>query len=174
MNENRNVDIFRSFAGGFFATLVMGFFMSILPQIGLPRTDVGMMLASLFNVESLDVGSGIWYMAMTAHFLIGGIVFPLLYGLFFYPRLDAAPWAKGMLFGMLIWLFNQTLMMPSLGLGFFSSNLAEPRAMVFGSLFVAMVYGGILGEIATEEGEEPRQLAPGQFSRHRSKIGGAA
>lgn len=172
MENKREVDIARSFAGGFFATLVMGFFMSLMPQFGLPQTDVALILASLFNVESLETGSGIWFLAMTTHFLIGGLVFPLLYDIFFYPNLNVAPWAKGMLFGVLLWVFNQSFMMPFTGLGFFSSNVPNASAMVFSSLFVAMVYGGLLGEIATDE-EPAKQLEPGKFSTHTSKMGAA-
>jgi hypothetical protein len=149
--EDGKIDLERMIGVGCFATLITGFLMSLLPQAGLPYSDVYVILASLFNTTELSMGSGIWWMAMTTHFIIGGLVFPLLYSIFIYPRMSVAPILRGLTWGAMLWLMNQTFLMPFSGLGFFAS--AHTSAVVFSleSLVMELIYGAILGALILPE-----------------------
>jgi uncharacterized membrane protein YagU involved in acid resistance len=131
--------IARSIAAGFVATLAMTIMMyTTAPMMGL-NMDIAAMLGSLLG--------GSWTAGMVLHFINGSIIFPLIYALVLYRFLPGGPIGKGVIWGVVLWLLAQTIVMPMMGGGFFSARMGGMMA-VFGSLMGHLFYGGLLGGIA--------------------------
>ena len=84
---------------------------------------------------------------MMAHFVHGTLIFPLIYAFVLYRFLPGAPRLKGVLWGLILWLLAQVMVMPMMGGGFFSSNRGGMMAAA-GSLMGHLIYGVALGGIA--------------------------
>lgn len=128
----------RSIAGGFAGTAAMTLMMYfVAPMMGL-NMDIAAMLAPMVG--------GSWMAGMIAHFVNGTIIFPLAYAFVLYGLLPGSPVVKGVVFGIVLWLLAQTVVMPMMGAGFFSANMGGMMA-VMGSLGGHVLYGAILGAI---------------------------
>lgn len=71
------------------------------------------------------------------------------------------PLVKGLLFGSILWLMAETMVMPMAGAGFFMSEIGGMKA-VMAALMGHLVYGGLLGVITGREDSccnEHRSLA---------------
>lgn len=130
----------RAIAGGFTATVVMTIVMYAGPMMGMPKMDVAGMLGSLLG--------GNWWLGMIEHFINGSIIFPFIYAYLLYSVLPGQPWFKGALWGLALWFLAQTMVMPLMGMGFFSVLTPEPGMAVVGSLIGHLIYGVILGAFA--------------------------
>lgn len=128
--------------GGIIATTVMTAVMLAAPYMGMPKMPIGNMLAEFMHIP---VALG-W----AAHFMIGTVLAGI-YVYFFQERLPGNDIAKGALFSLLPFLATQTMVMPMMGAGIFSSNTPAPLLMVMGSLLGHLVYGGILGWVTKKE-----------------------
>lgn len=135
----------RTMGAGFIATLVMTMMMYGAPMLGMPKMDIAAMLGSMLGGGMPATGSGAWWMGMTLHFINGTIIFPLIYAYVLYSRLPGAPWLKGATWGIILWAIAQAVVMPMMGMGFFSSGAPQPLMAVTGSLMGHLVYGAILG-----------------------------
>jgi uncharacterized membrane protein YagU involved in acid resistance len=125
--------------GGFAGTLAITFLMYFGgPMMGLPRMDIAAMLGTML---------GGWSMGMAMHFLNGTIIFPLLYALILFVRLPGSPTFKGVLWGVILWVLAQTVVMPMMGAGLFGLKMGGIMP-AFGSLMGHIVYGALLGWIA--------------------------
>ena len=132
----------RAVVAGFIATYVMtmtGFWQA---GIGLPRMDVGAMLAGNMG-HSYNWGQ-------TAHFL-NGILMGLVYAQWLYGRLPGVPLVKGILFGIMATVAAGLVVVPIITAsmenpaGVFFSKTPMPGAMIMGSLAVHLAYGIALG-----------------------------
>jgi hypothetical protein len=111
------------------------FFMHIGgPMMGLPKMDIAAMLGS-------------WGMGMVMHVLNGTVIFPLLYAYLLFGKLPGAPYLKGILWGVTLWLMAQLVVMPMMGAGVFGLKMGG-FVSAFGSLLGHIVYGAVLGSIA--------------------------
>ena len=97
-------------------------------------------------------------MGMIAHVINGAIIFPLIYAYALYPVLPGEPWLKGTVWGLILWFLSQAMVMPIMGLGFFSSKAPAAMMGVIGSLIGHVAYGAILGAIVGT-GAGPRSRA---------------
>jgi len=95
-----------------------------------------------------------WALGMMAHFVNGTIIFPLIYIFLVYNLLPGSPMLRGALWGVILWLLAQVVVMPMMGAGLFSSQMGGMMAVV-GSLIGHLVYGGILGCMAGGKGTSP-------------------
>ncbi|MFZ2452384.1 MAG: DUF6789 family protein [Methylovulum miyakonense] len=86
-------------------------------------------------------------LGMAAHIMLGVLVFPLLYALLVGRLLPGAPVIKGMIWGVILWLIAEILVMPMAGAGFFMSEIGGMKA-VMAALMGHLLYGGLLGVIA--------------------------
>jgi len=118
------------------------------PMMGMPKMDVAAMLGSMVSQGMSAPGSGAWWMGMIAHFINGTIIFPLVYAYALYPALPGEPWLKGAMWGLILWFLSQAMVMPMMGLGFFSSKTPVAIMGVIGSLIGHAAYGALLGGIA--------------------------
>lgn len=126
--------------GGFAGTLLMTAMMYIVgPAMGM-RMDIAGMLGSMLG--------GSWMAGFMMHVVNGTLIFPGLYAFVAYERLPGAGVARGVTFGVLLWLVAQVVVMPMMGAGVFSAGRGGMVAAV-GSLLGHLLYGVALGSLAS-------------------------
>src|SRR5262245_32924826 len=84
--------------------------------------DVAGMLGSM-------MGGG-WALGMTVHIANGVLVFSLIYAFIVSPRLPGAPWFRGLLWGVALWLITQIVLMPVIGAGLFSTHAGGMSSVI--------------------------------------------
>lgn len=125
--------------GGFAGTVVMTMMMYfVAPMIGV-KMDIAASLGSMMG--------GSWTLGMMMHFINGTVIFPLIYAFLLFRFLPGSPVAKGITVGVILWILAQSMVMPTMGAGFFSSKMGGMMA-VMSSLLGHLVYGALLGWIA--------------------------
>lgn len=129
-----NFSIGKAVLAGMFATAIMTALMLMAPMMGMPPMNIGKMLAS-------QMGGNI-ALGWAAHFMIG-VVLALIYAGFFVRRLRGPAAVRGAVFSLLPWLVAQLVMMPMMGMGFFSGSML----MAAGSLMGHLAYGFVLGQV---------------------------
>lgn len=130
----------RAIAGGFAGTVVMTLMMYyVSPMMMGMKMDIAAMLGSMLG--------GNWTAGMIVHFINGAVVFPAIYVYLLYERLPGSPVLRGAIWGTILWFLAQTVVMPMMGGGFFSSQMGGAMA-VMGSLIGHLIYGSLLGAIA--------------------------
>lgn len=129
----------RVIRSGFVATLVMTMMMYLSPSMVPPRMDIAAMFGRMLG--------GSWWLGFIIHFTLGAIIFSLLYAYLLNPVLPSKPWTKGTLWGLTLWLVAQMLILPMIGMGFFSTNIPGRVTAVLGSLLAHLIYGIVLGAL---------------------------
>jgi hypothetical protein len=130
----------RAALGGFVGTVVMTLMMYVVaPMMGL-HMDVAAMLGSMLG--------GSWSAGMMMHFVNGSVIFPAVYAYALYAHLPGPPAVRGTIWGVVLWLLAQTIVMPMMGAGLFSSAMGGAIAAM-GSLIGHILYGSLLGVIAS-------------------------
>jgi len=140
MNQLKSMkpQVTKAVAGGLVGTVVMTLMMYFVAPNMTGRTiDIASELGQMMG--------GSWAAGMAAHFLNGVVIFPVIYVFVLFQYLPGAPVLRGAIWGVLLWLAAQMVLMPMIGNGFFSSNLGPPSAVA--SLVSHLVYGGILGSM---------------------------
>ena len=128
------VNLRRAVLAGLAGTAAMTMLMLLAPGMGMPPMNMGAMLGSVMG-GSVALG---W----VAHFMIGTVL-ALTYAVWFAARLQGAPAVRGATFGLLPWLMAQLVVMPMMGIGFFSGSVLAAG----GSLMGHLVYGAVTGQI---------------------------
>jgi len=132
-------NIWKAIAGGFIGTVLFTLMMRfVAPMIGVRMDIVG----KLGEITHTGMAGGLF-----VHFLNGTVIFPLIYVYPLYRWLPGAPWQKGLLWGVILWLGVETVMMPMMGAGVFSMEMGGMKS-VMAALIGHLVYGAILGAIA--------------------------
>ena len=135
----------RAALGGFIGTVAMTVMMYVVaPMMGL-HMDIAAMLGSMLG--------GSWTAGLMMHFVNGSVIFPAIYTYALYAHLPGSPAIRGTVWGVLLWLVAQTMVMPMTGAGLFSSAMGGVMAAM-GSLIGHILYGSLLGIIASTP--EPR------------------
>ena len=139
-------NITRTILGGFIGTLMMSLMMKFAaPMLTGQSMDIAAMLGNMMG--------GIYALGMTAHIMLGVLVFPLIYSTLILRILPGTPIFKGLLFGSLLWLIAETLIMPLAGAGFFMAKIGGANAVI-AALMGHLVYGGLLGAFAGRASSE--------------------
>lgn len=134
-----NPSLTRSIAGGLAGTAVMTAMMyTVAPMMGI-HMDIAEMLGSMLG--------GNWGAGLMMHVVNGAVIFPLVFATLVYKRLPGAPVARGTVWGVVLWLIAQAIVMPMMGAGFFSTAAGGAMAAM-GSLVAHVLYGGVLGAVA--------------------------
>jgi uncharacterized protein DUF6789 len=136
MNPNMSRVFIAGFTGTILITLMMYF---VSPYLTGGPVDIAAMLSSLLN--------GSWIMGIVAHFVIGTLILPAIYGLFLYRVLTGSPAVRGMTWGLVLWLVSQAIVMPVLGGGFFSAR-SGGLSVVMDSMIGHLLYGLVFGIVA--------------------------
>jgi uncharacterized membrane protein YagU involved in acid resistance len=132
-----NINIGRTVLAGMVGTVAMtAVGLWVAPMMGMPPMNPAVMLAGAMG-GSLALG---WM----AHFMIG-ITLAAGYALF-GSVLPGSGWIRGALFGIAPFLMAQIVVMPMMGMPFFSGS----AAMAMGSLVGHLVYGGVVGGVYGE------------------------
>ena len=132
-------NVTRLVLGGLVGTMAMTAMMyEVAPMMGL-RMDIAAMLGSMLG--------GSWTAGLAMHFVNGVLVFPLVFGYLLVSRLPGPPVLRGALWGVILWLIAQTMVMPMMGAGLFSAAAGGMVAAV-GSLVGHVLYGTILGTVS--------------------------
>ncbi|MBP2646433.1 MAG: hypothetical protein H6Q77_57 [Gemmatimonadetes bacterium] len=130
----------RAAAAGVIGTVAMTILFFLEPLLGLPRMAEGGILSTVMSATVAHVPVG-FVGGWVVHFTVG-IALALFYAAAVANRLPGAPAVRGALYGALVFLGAQLVVMPLVGAGFFSSG--DP-ARVLGSLAGHLVYGGVVG-----------------------------
>lgn len=129
-----DVRMTRAVVGGIVATGAMTIVGAwVAPLMGMPAMNPATMLAGAMG-GSLALG---WI----AHVMIG-IILAVGYA-FAAPFLVGGPLVRGALYGLAPFLVAQTMVLPIMGMPFFSGS----ATLAVGSLVGHLVYGGVLGVI---------------------------
>ena len=132
-------NVTRLVLGGLVGTMAMTAMMyMVAPMMGV-RMDIAAMLGSMLG--------GSWAAGMAMHVINGTVLFPLVYGYLLVSRLPGPPLLRGALWGVVLWLIAQTMVMPMMGAGLFSAAAGGMVAAV-GSLVGHVLYGTILGTVS--------------------------
>jgi uncharacterized membrane protein YagU involved in acid resistance len=132
-------NIWKAIAGGFIGTVMLTLMMRfVAPMMGV-RMDI---VAKLGEMTHTGTAGGV-----LTHFLNGTVIFPLVYVYLLYRFLHGAPWQKGLLWGVILWLGVEIVMIPMMGGGIFSTEMGGKKA-VMAALVGHLVYGAVFGAIA--------------------------
>jgi hypothetical protein len=130
----------KAIAGGFVGTILLTLMMRFVAPVMTGETID--MPGKLGNMTGMGPVAG-----MIMHFLVGSVIFGLVYAFVLFRFLPGAPWQKGLLSGVIFWLGLEVVMMPMIGGGFFSSQMGGVKIIV-AALIAHLVYGAALGGIA--------------------------
>jgi len=139
----------RAITGGIIGTLVMtAVGVWVAPMMGIPRMNPAEMLAGQMG-GSLVLG---WI----GHLMVGTIL-AVIYAVV-APAIPGAPWLRGALYGLAPFLVAQIVVMPMMGMPFFSGSVS----MAMGSLIGHLIYGAIVGAVygPVTQGAARRQPVP--------------
>lgn len=128
----------RAIVGGVVGTALITMMMYwVAPlMMGMPM-DVAAMLAGM-------LGTG-WGVGMAIHWILGSLVFPIAYYSVVHGLLPGAPWLRGAVFGLILWLLAEIVVTPMAGGGVFHGG---NMMAVMGGFMGHLVYGLALGAIA--------------------------
>jgi uncharacterized membrane protein YagU involved in acid resistance len=131
-------NIGKGLIAGFAATLVLSLLMVMKQMMGLmPELDVIAMLSRMMgNISPV--------MAWVAHFMIGTVVWGVLY-VVVSPMLPGPQWFRGALFGTAAWLAMMVMIMPVAGAGLFGISLGMMAPIA--TLMLHWVFGAVLGGV---------------------------
>lgn len=142
--------IWKAVAGGFVGMVVFTLMMRfVAPFMGV-RMDIA---AKLGEMTHTGMAGGI-----LMHFLNGTVIFPLIYVVLLYRWLPGSPWQKGLLWGVILWLGVEIVMMPMIGGGIFSAEMGGMKA-VMAALIGHLLYGAVFGAIAGAPAPKPVKAA---------------
>jgi hypothetical protein len=144
----------KAIVGGLAGTVVMSLMMRFVApmMLGHPM-DIAGMLANMMG--------GVWAVGMAVHLMNGVVIFPLVYAFIAFRYLPGPPVLRGLLWGTVLWLAAETMVMPMAGAGFFSSEIGGVKA-VMAALMGHLVYGALLGSIAGPAVQDTPQRAEGR------------
>jgi uncharacterized protein DUF6789 len=141
----KHFNISRAIAGGIAGTLLMTIMTMLAPMMGMPKMDIAAMLGSMLGGPPPEVGSSAWLVGFGMHLMIGIAVLAIGYALVNDYLPTSSSLAKGLLYGGIVWLMAQLIVMPMMGAGFFSSHLPQGMTMAGASLMGHLIYGAALG-----------------------------
>lgn len=129
---------------GFIATIALSVLMVLKALMGmLPKMNAIKMLASMAHGY---LGTPIVpLVGWLLHFIIGSVVWGILFALV-YDRIPAhTPPGKGLLFGTAAWLLMMNMIMPMAGAGLFGLHLGIGAPIA--TLVLHWIYGIVLGMV---------------------------
>ncbi len=128
----------KAIAAGFVGTVMFTLMMRLVaPMMGVRMDIVG----KLGEMTHTGTAGG-----LLMHFMNGTVIFPLIYVYVLYKFLPGAPWQKGLVWGVILWLGVELVMVPMMGGGLFSWQMGGMKA-VMAALLGHLVYGAIFGAI---------------------------
>lgn len=128
----------KGMVAGLAATVVLAAIMLLKANMGImPQLDVIKMLSTMVDGGNPAVG---W----AVHFLIGAVLWGLLFAAISRPGLEGY-WWRGVLFGVGAWFLMMVIVMPMAGAGVFGLNLGMMAPVM--TLILHLIYGAVLGGV---------------------------
>ena len=126
----------RGMLAGLVATLVLSGAMMLKASVGLwPELNLIRLLVNLGSIQTVA--------AWMDHFIVGVVVWGLMFGAFDAMWESRAYWLKGLIFGMFAWLLMMVLFMPLTKAGFFGVKIGP--AAIYVTIGYHLLYGLVLG-----------------------------
>jgi uncharacterized membrane protein YagU involved in acid resistance len=126
----------RGMLAGLVATLVLSAVMLLKASMGLwPELNLIRLLTNLGSIQTVA--------AWMDHFIVGVVVWGLMFGAFDAMWDRGAYWLKGLIFGVFAWLLMMVLFMPLAKAGWFGTRIGPSAAFV--TLGYHLIYGLVLG-----------------------------
>src|SRR5687768_1237471 len=126
----------RGMLAGLVATLVLSGILILKTNMGLwPEVNLIRLLVNLGSIQTVA--------AWMDHFIIGVVVWGLLFGAFDAMWENRIYWLKGLIFGLFAWVVMMILFMPLAKVGFFGVKVGA--SAIYVTLFYHLVYGLVLG-----------------------------
>src|SRR6266516_6342210 len=120
---------------GFVATLVLSGLMVLNSTMDLvPQINIIRLLTTLGTLSTPS--------AWMDHFIVGVLVWGLLFAVYDGVATRPAHWLKGIIFGVFTWLMMMVAFMPMAGAGFFGAKIGITA--VVGMLILHLIYGVVL------------------------------
>lgn len=133
----------RSMIAGFVATVVLSLLMIMKGMMGvMPQLDV---IAMLSQMSQDMMGLGGAGLAWLMHFMIGTVLWGILFALLYERLPGAGAVTKGMSFGVLAWLLMMIMPMPMAGAGLFGLGLGMMAPVM--TLVLHVIFGAVLGYV---------------------------
>jgi uncharacterized membrane protein YagU involved in acid resistance len=136
--------ILRALLAGFVGAFAMTLAGWLLRVAGLPSFDFGELIATKLLHMATDQRTRL---GTLLHFAVG-ITLAFVYALIFHVALrnvvTVNEWAKGAVYGVVLWLGMMLVVLPALGEGGFGSRLGGAVAPV--TLVMHLIYGAVLAE----------------------------
>jgi len=130
---NNNV---RGILAGLVATIVLSLLMVVKGMMGvMPELNVIAMLAGQMGGSTM--------MGWVAHFMIGAIVYGLVFANFNGALPGGSNLVKGIALGVVGWLVMMVVLMPMMGAGLFAMNMGMMAAVA--TLMLHVIFGLVLG-----------------------------
>jgi len=132
----------KSMAAGFVATIVLSILMvtkmkmGVMPELNAIKMMTTMAHGMLGTPAVPIIG---WIM----HFMIGTVVWGVLFALIGKSLPGNGFIVKGLSFGVLAWMLMMVMVMPMAGAGFFGLSLGMMAPVI--TLILHLVYGAVLG-----------------------------
>jgi len=126
----------RAIVSGFVATVVLSILMVIKAKMGmLPGLNVIHMLGGMVHAGLLS--------GWVAHFLIGTVVWGVLFALLFELLPGRSAITKGIVFSIGAWLMMMIIVMPMAGAGLFGMGMGMMAPVM--TLVLHLIWGVVLG-----------------------------
>jgi len=132
----------KSMIAGFVATVVLSVLMVIKMKMGvMPELNAIKMMTTMAHgmLGTPAVPIVGWIM----HFMIGTVVWGVLFALIGKSLPGSGYVSKGLTFGVLAWVLMMVMVMPMAGAGFFGLSLGMMAPVM--TLMLHLVYGAVLG-----------------------------
>ena len=142
-------NVTKGVVAGLVATIVLSAIMYVKAMMGLmPELNVIGMLAGMMKSGAM--------MGWVAHFMIGAVVWGVLYALLYSRIPGGSSLVKGIVFGIGAWVIMMIAVMPMAGAGVFGMKLgmmAPVMTLMLHAIFGA-VLGGVYGKLSASSAAE--------------------
>lgn len=133
------MNISKAIVAGVAATAVMSVVaMFVAPMMGMPKMDFGAMLGTGNPMMPMPYAAG-WMI----HFVMG-IIMAIVYAKFLFGKLPGNGIIQGIIYGLILFVLAQVMVMPMMGNGVFSGGNMQ---MIMGSMIGHIVFGAVLGGV---------------------------
>lgn len=132
----------RAMVAGFIATVVLSILMIAKSMMGImPALDPVHMLSSMAHerMSMPDAPMVGWVI----HFMIGTVVWGILFALLYKSLPGKSPVVKGLVFSVFAWLLMMLIPMPMSGAGLFGMNLGIMAPVM--TLMLHLIWGAVFG-----------------------------
>ena len=145
----------RAICGGFLAFLVFNVLATyVVKYLGEPL-DVALAMIVL----DLD-----WTAADIVRFLVGSVVFPLVYLALFLPLVPLSGVLGGLVFGGLLWLFVGLAITPGAGVGWFYGGGETALLALRTHLIYGLILGVVVGQPVSRQAAADRRALKGPLA----------